>query len=1069
MRIKLKWQRNLCILVTFMLFLGLVSPVYCATAESYKTKEYYASTGLDLINAAEAYTLGYTGKGILLGICDHYTKLSHPEFIHKLNSRTLMPVGDYDWTENVHGTLAGGIMAASKNNIGMHGVAFDADLLSGLLLDKSGTRNIQPTYDAFNKDSSIKIINNSWDPGGYIDEVGAGKEGVIQLLRTELDILENSIKNYDKVLVFAAGNFGHTSPGGTSILPYLKPQTAGNFISVISVDPAQYDKTTNTASNNFLSLYSNLSKYVEENSIAAPGYNIYTSIPVGDGYDKATGTSFAAPHVSGVTGLVQQAFPYLDGKQIVDTVLSTANRNFALPDYTITRQKDFLEESGGGESRCKINLYYFGNKPDNATIESNLSDYYNSNKEILKDFSYNSLQEFLAATRTVYDNVPREMIFGQGLLDAGAAVGGPGLLNARRLDNSNFSPASAYKKDQALYAVDTKGYDSIWSNNIGEKRAELLADHADSQYADLQAIYRYYKQGDVLYNFSQGQDYIDQYNARVLANGLRNLPVGLIKTGMGTLTLSGTNTYQGSSIAAGGVLQIDGKVAGDAFSVESGIISGSGTIQSHLYNQSVVQAGSYGNPGTLTVNGNFESNGKIAVAATANGYSKLEVGGWANIDGTSFSPVAGSVYQPDRIYSGVLTAGNITGNFLKSSFTGMLSATGSHNGTSAQLQLSRENNLSNPTARQLQAYSQMESMYNHLQGQSRQREMDLLYSLNSDQAKQALTEIYGGAQLNQAMITQRDTTIDKTITARLNSIKQPKYKQLASNLSGYLADNAVIPLELDDSNNWWVKITQSWGSIDAQQDLPKLDHRNFGFIVGQDKKASKYWQTGMFFSYGKNDVSSDLAKTKNQGYRLGMYAGYNQGAVDVQTHLDYGKHNNQSTRYLGQLGLQADSEYKSNTIGFGVAARYNLQQDKEKEWQVSPYADFNIRWYNQDQYKESGAGIYNQEADKLKNTYSTGEVGIELARNISKGGYSINLGYKKVLSGNNPDMTIAYSGNPGEKLKISGTEQDHEYMVVGVNFQGEIAKDWTLIGQIDNQMGKTSRNIMASLMVRRAW
>ena len=55
--------------------------------------------------------------------------------INKPNSRTLLPVGEYDFSVNSHGTHVGGTMAAAKDNAGMHGVAFDANLVSGLLMN----------------------------------------------------------------------------------------------------------------------------------------------------------------------------------------------------------------------------------------------------------------------------------------------------------------------------------------------------------------------------------------------------------------------------------------------------------------------------------------------------------------------------------------------------------------------------------------------------------------------------------------------------------------------------------------------------------------------------------------------------------------------------------------------------------------------------------------------------------------------------------------------------------------------------------------------------------------------
>ena len=82
----------------------------------------------------------------------------------------------------------------------------------------------------------------------------------------------------------------------------------------------------------------------------------------------------------------------------------------------------------------------------------------------------------------VYNNVPLDVIFGQGIVDAGKAINGLGAINVRRLDKSDISSDYTVagvngKTKQALYTVDTQGYNSTWSNSIGEIRAGYIAEN----------------------------------------------------------------------------------------------------------------------------------------------------------------------------------------------------------------------------------------------------------------------------------------------------------------------------------------------------------------------------------------------------------------------------------------------------------------------------------------------------------------------------------------------------------------------------------------------------------------
>ena len=94
----------------------------------------------------------------------------------------------------------------------------------------------------------------------------------------------------------------------------------------------------------------------------------------------------AAPMVTGVGALVQQAFPYLSGKQIGDVLLSTANKNItANKDYFITLQEDYLENG----TNLNFNIYFTTQASEDINKWNILYEYYTENKDIFLDYFCN--------------------------------------------------------------------------------------------------------------------------------------------------------------------------------------------------------------------------------------------------------------------------------------------------------------------------------------------------------------------------------------------------------------------------------------------------------------------------------------------------------------------------------------------------------------------------------------------------------------------------------------------------------------------------------------------------------
>lgn len=136
---------------------------------------------------------------------------------------------------------------------------------------------------------------------------------------------------------------------------------------------------------------------------------------------------------------------------------------------------------------------------------------------------------------------------------------------------------------------------------------------------------------------------------------------GLIKTGAGTLELSGTHTFTGATRIDAGRLRLNGSAAGSAFRVnDGGILSGSGTLGS----LTIASGGTLapGNsPGTLNAGntvwesgGNFDFEIDNATGSSGSNWDLLAISGTLTINALAANPFTVDI---DTLLSGQDTAG----------------------------------------------------------------------------------------------------------------------------------------------------------------------------------------------------------------------------------------------------------------------------------------------------------------------------------------------------------------------------------------------------------------------------
>lgn len=260
--------------------------------------------GISTINADRAWKLS-VGSGVKVAIIDTGIDLFHPDLIANIKGgfnaiNHKASIND----DNGHGTHVAGTIAAADNDIGVVGVAPEANLYAVKVLDKTGSGRISDVIEGiqWSVDSHMQVANMSFGTTSY---------------SKALDKAIKKAYNSGLIMVAAAGNGG---PGlGTVNYP-------AKFSEVIAVAA--------TDENNAITPFSSRGKEID---IAAPGINIYSTFNNGS-YATLSGTSMAAPHVTSAVALKLQLNPGLTPMQIMDELKKTANH---LPNAT-------EEEQGAG-------------------------------------------------------------------------------------------------------------------------------------------------------------------------------------------------------------------------------------------------------------------------------------------------------------------------------------------------------------------------------------------------------------------------------------------------------------------------------------------------------------------------------------------------------------------------------------------------------------------------------------------------------------------------------------------------------------------------------------------------
>lgn len=238
--------------------------------------------GVAKINAPRVWQSTNKGTGIKVAILDTGIQYNHPDLKNNIKGGVNFagnPDGSTNpkfWTDkHGHGTHVAGIVAAVNNSIGVIGVAPEAYLYAVKVLNNAG-----------NGYTSDIIQGIQWAAdNAQIASMSFGSSSYSQAEKDAVD----AARAKGLILVAAAGNSGDGNPL-TDNVGY----------------PARYDNVIAVAATDSNDVVASWSSDGSEVDVSAPGVSILSTYK-GSSYASMSGTSMAAPHVTGTIALMLKA------------------------------------------------------------------------------------------------------------------------------------------------------------------------------------------------------------------------------------------------------------------------------------------------------------------------------------------------------------------------------------------------------------------------------------------------------------------------------------------------------------------------------------------------------------------------------------------------------------------------------------------------------------------------------------------------------------------------------------------------------------------------------------------
>ncbi|WP_458723918.1 autotransporter serine peptidase EprS [Pseudomonas brenneri] len=564
------------------------------------------------------------------------------------------------------------------------------------------------------------------------------------------------------------------------------------------------------------------------------------------------------------------------------------------------------------------------------------------------------------------------------------------------------------------------GQGDVWSNGISDKallqrQAEDSAEHLAWQ----QTLKDKGWENGLGANASQQEqtDYAVGM-ARDAAASQRIYQGSLIKSGAGSLVLSGDSTYRGPTTVNAGVLKVDGSLVSQVTVNKGGTLGGAGRVGALLANSGATVAP--GNSiGTLNVAGDvrFEAGSIYAVELSDSSSDRIVAGGQATLNGGTVtlalenSPTLLSQPQTQsligRQYTILQAAGGVTGSF----------------GEVLPNYLFLGGNLDYAANGVQLAIARNDASFASVAATRNQRAVAA-----------AAEQLGAGNPVYESVLSADSTVVARQAFQQLSGEIYPAVGAMLINDSRHVRDavgERLRHVPATGESNLWIKALGAWGKADSRSEYAGYTRSIGGMLLGVDGQLDEQTRVGVMAGYSDSSLNmgdGTHSSADVDSYHLGTYAGrelgnwrlsaggaYSWHRGDVQRDLQYGDVSGKQKAKLDARSLQVFTE---------AAYRLNLQA-----LALEPFANLAYVHLDSERFHEKGDGAALQRGGDRRDA-TLGTLGLRALKTLALNDQqqlelSASLGWQHSLSPVESEEHLAFvAGGPSFAVRSTPLQRD---------------------------------------------